>query len=711
MDEMKPTGSPLLRLLFHAGNWLGMALFLLTGFLGDDRYSLVAIAAVVVVLMEFLFDFREDSSANVYRFMLFSPLLLIRFSSIPDFRIRFSTFLFLVYIFALAVSPRAMRFRISLERIRPACIWGLAFAVFSLAAVVMTWRGAYLSGDEPHYVMMAQSLIEDGDIDLKNNLERGTYRSFHPVSLDFHGGIYRGRHLPFHMPGLPLLLLPFYWVFSLVRVPLPPHLYFRLAASAINAFFALGLFQLLKTLFPLKKIAGFWLLLISTFPLLFHAVHLYPELPAGTLLLYAYIWGVLQLRRFPLTAFLLALIPFFHIKYTIPALMLASFIIWRQVRNGKFLRVLLFILIVTGGLALLLIYSRILYGDFNPGSIFPSGNYFSIAWRARFETFLAFFLDQRDGLLVYAPLTLFLFFGMRKGFRYLSPLLTVFFSYLAFHAFTTIRGAYSPAGRPLMFVYWIGAILIARYFFDSSEKPRRFFRFTAGMTFFSTFWLLLHPLFLYQPVNAGTTDGASSWLLFMGSAFIPLCRFFPSFLKTSVSWNWVNIAWIAALGLSILVFYFRKNETVFSRVSSFAAVPLFAAWAFLLCFFPHVYLNNSQKFVSREIAFFNPSRNFVFNRETGVFRVKAGSHYDIFIETAFVKKDAVTMHMLNTDQVEVEVRNGRKLLFRSGQSKEETFSLRFTGLRELKIGRTRVAAVGIQPTARIPGAFLFLRFE
>jgi hypothetical protein len=34
-------------------------------------------------------------------------------------------------------------------------------------------------------------------------------------------------------------------------------------------------------------------------------------------------------------------------------------------------------------------------------------------------------------------------------------------SYVFFHAFTTVRGAYAPAGRPLIFITWIFIIFIA----------------------------------------------------------------------------------------------------------------------------------------------------------------------------------------------------------------------------------------------------------
>ena len=711
-QRMMKTVGPSLHLRFpDAMKWGGIAIFLFSVFLGDDGLFTLVAASAVIALLDFLFDFRGDNAFTPYLLMFFSPPLLLRYSSIPDFRIRLVTFLFFVYMVTFAVSPKPMRFRISLERIRPAYVWLLAFTVFSLAAAVMTWRGVYLSGDEPHYVLMAQSLVEDGDIDLKNNLEGKTYLNYNPVDLDFHGGVYRGRYLPFHMPGLPMLLVPFYWLFSVIRFSVPPQLYFRLVAALINSFFALGLFQLLQALFPQKKITVFWLFSISTFPLVFHSLHLYPEIPAATLLLCAFLWGVVRRRFLPLVAFSLALIPWFHVKYSLPVLLLAFFIAGSRVQEKKFIQAFFFVLTVAGGFVLLLIYSKVLYGSFNPNSIFPPADYFSVTWRIRLETLFAFFLDQRDGVLVYAPLSLFLFFGLRKGTRYSFLLPSVFFAYLFFHAFTTIRGAYSPAGRPLMFVYWIGVVFIAHYYFDREDVPGFWFRFAAGFTLFSTFWLAIHPLFLYQPVTATTTEGASSWLLFLGSDFVPLPELFPSFLKTSRTLNPANTAWIAIWGVAILLFYLRRKVTVPFRARAALAFLLFAVLTFALCFYPHIHLRNDQKFISREIRFFNSSRNLVFHRETGTFRMKAGSHYDIFVEAFRPEGERVILHFLNTDQAGVELRNGRNILFRSLGAGEESVALNLSGLRKLKVGKNLLVPISIDPAARRPGSFLFLRFE
>jgi hypothetical protein len=68
------------------------------------------------------------------------------------------------------------------------------------------------AGDEPHYLVIAQSLWRDGDLKIENNHQRGDYREYYPRDLEPHyltrgsdGEIYS-----VHPVGLPVLLAPVY---------------------------------------------------------------------------------------------------------------------------------------------------------------------------------------------------------------------------------------------------------------------------------------------------------------------------------------------------------------------------------------------------------------------------------------------------------------------------------------------------------------------
>lgn len=43
-----------------------------------------------------------------------------------------------------------------------------------------------LAGDEPHYLVLAQSLLSDNDLKVANNYARGDYRAYYPGDLQPH---------------------------------------------------------------------------------------------------------------------------------------------------------------------------------------------------------------------------------------------------------------------------------------------------------------------------------------------------------------------------------------------------------------------------------------------------------------------------------------------------------------------------------------------
>lgn len=68
------------------------------------------------------------------------------------------------------------------------------------------------SGDEPHYLIMAQSLWKEHDLDLQDNYAREDWREYRSGATEPHYAAPRkdGRPFPGHAPGLPLILAPVY---------------------------------------------------------------------------------------------------------------------------------------------------------------------------------------------------------------------------------------------------------------------------------------------------------------------------------------------------------------------------------------------------------------------------------------------------------------------------------------------------------------------
>ena len=50
----------------------------------------------------------------------------------------------------------------------------------------LTGTSLFPSGDEPHYLVIAQSLWRDGDLKIENNHQRGDYREYFSRDLEPH---------------------------------------------------------------------------------------------------------------------------------------------------------------------------------------------------------------------------------------------------------------------------------------------------------------------------------------------------------------------------------------------------------------------------------------------------------------------------------------------------------------------------------------------
>ncbi len=186
---------------------------------------------------------------------------------------------------------------------------GLALAVWacSLALYGLYFQGQWLygerpvihiTGDEPHYLLIATSLLRDGDLDVLNNYRDKHYQPFYPYHLgdarqpeDMHalygpsGGLYSK-----HGVGLPLLLLPA----------------MRLGGTGeghgLAIVFMLGVAAALSTqIFLLaRETTGravvaivAWSAVAFTSPLLLYAGQIYPEVPGALLV----VWGVRAVWR------------------------------------------------------------------------------------------------------------------------------------------------------------------------------------------------------------------------------------------------------------------------------------------------------------------------------------------------------------------------------------------------------------------------------
>ncbi len=190
-------------------------------------------------------------------------------------------------------------------------LFGLGFAWLALCGEGYATR-LRVTGDEPHYLVMAQSLWREGDLDLRDNYARGDTREYTPAALRPHYGAPRadGRPFPAHSPGLPALLAPVYAVGGRRACVL--------LLAALAALAAVEAARLARALAGSDAAAGAaWALALGP-PLAFFGFHVYTEGPSA-LALCAALRLLLASRgggpgRAVASALLLSTLPWLHVK-------------------------------------------------------------------------------------------------------------------------------------------------------------------------------------------------------------------------------------------------------------------------------------------------------------------------------------------------------------------------------------------------------------
>jgi hypothetical protein len=155
-------------------------------------------------------------------------------------------------------------------------IWLATAAAASAGAWRLTHTTLFPSGDEPHYLILAQTLWRDGDLAIENNHTRGDYREYFGRELDPHyltrgtdGQIYS-----VHPIGMPLLITP---VMAAGGYTLVVILFILMAATAAAVAWRWGV----ATTGALGHTTLAWAAIVFSAPFLANSFTIYPEIPAA----------------------------------------------------------------------------------------------------------------------------------------------------------------------------------------------------------------------------------------------------------------------------------------------------------------------------------------------------------------------------------------------------------------------------------------------
>src|SRR5215213_3945525 len=162
---------------------------------------------------------------------------------------------------------------------RGAAVWLVLFAAYAATIGLHAFKSSQFGGDEPHYLLTAESIVSDRDVDLRDEYAARAYRDWYPYVLERHGRLTNGQANEPHGIGFPLLIAPAYALGGPLAVQL------LMAAIAALAF-ALG-GALARRVVPEPWASAATLGCGLSPPALAYATTVTPELTAGMLLAFA----------------------------------------------------------------------------------------------------------------------------------------------------------------------------------------------------------------------------------------------------------------------------------------------------------------------------------------------------------------------------------------------------------------------------------------
>jgi hypothetical protein len=447
--------------------------------------------------------------------------------------------------------PQAVR-----SRSKAATAIAALLAIVALLALVRWHHALPYSGDEPHYLVIANSIVQDGDVDVKNDYLQQRYLSYMHAPIDPHvnTSIF-GANAPHwysqHGVGLPALLVPAV-VLDGARGAAATMVLVA-ALVLVLAYLWVGRFTRERSLALIATAA----LGVSAFFLALEG-RIFPDLPTAALLL-----GCLLLLELPsarklhllLLAALVAASPWFHFKNALPfatVLAIAAVRVVRTARGGE--RVRRVILLTLPVVASAIGYECAVhtwYGSWLPTRMFPPGNNAFALDPARAMAAMSF--DSERGLFANNPALLLILAGLPVWLRqYRGPFLRLALvlgpTILVQSTFNDWSGGYAPRARYAL--QFVPALLpaVALFLKEAPRAARRVVAVLVGLqAALALAFVSLHP-------SWGLTGTRSPLFKAIDAKLgIALDRAMPTFdFRADLTrGDWQLAAWVVAAGISL----------------------------------------------------------------------------------------------------------------------------------------------------------------
>jgi len=302
---------------------------------------------------------------------------------------------------------------------RAAALWLLLFAVYASTLGLDAFGRADYAGDEPHYLLAAKSLVQDGDLDVKDDFAAGEWREFVSGGLEPQSKETNGRLREPHAGGLAVLAAPAFAIGGATGVEL---LLATLAALAITLAYRLAL-----RVAPDPWALGGALAVGVSAPVLAHSTAVYPELAAGAVLAGAALLA-LELdesvgRRRAFACFaLLGLLPWLGLKFVPAGVVIGAYAARSLYRARRRVLAVGAVEVSLFSLAFFVAINEALYGGPTPYSAALPGEGATdaggvLGYLERAYRLVALLIDRDYGLLRWAPVFVLVFVGLWFTYR------------------------------------------------------------------------------------------------------------------------------------------------------------------------------------------------------------------------------------------------------------------------------------------------------
>jgi hypothetical protein len=430
----------------------------------------------------------------------------------------------------------------------------LLAAVYAFSVDISASRGAAITGDEPFYLLTTQSLLDDGDFDLRNQYEQRSYESF----FDHPDGLWqqsvpndKGKLLSPHNPGLSVFLLPGFAIAGLagaqVQLLLAASLAFALTFAVVASVTGKALVSWASTL----------AVAVSATPFIYSS-EIYPELPAALVVVVSLgLW--LRWREGPWAgiamAVVLSLLPWLGIKYAPLAAIVAVAFVLRSDRPAR----LALVLVAIPSAAAYALAHYAMFGALTPYSVGTVhagqstadvlGSHLDI--REQAYRLYGIFIDRRFGIGRWAPILLVALAGvpllLRRPAGVVAAALILAQLLMATFVAITMMGWWFP-GRTMVTVIPLLALPLA-LLIDRFGRPAMIAASVAAAYSFAVTVVLAQAGHSREIVIAVDPFELSS------PVFAALSPLFPQYTSWTTETRLLTAAWLGVAGVGLAALY------------------------------------------------------------------------------------------------------------------------------------------------------------